>query len=210
MLQALQAGAWRGRLPRPVRAVGWRTFNLIRRTRPGLLMRYAASVPPAEIEPPTGYEVRAWRYSDREPWLELMNSSGSFGEWDSARLEQENRGMLPEAQMFVQHAGRLVAATGALDRPLRNKPALEMAWVTRDPSQSGKGLGRLVFVRALRAVLEQHPGTPVYLYTDDERLTAIQLYLELGFVPDLRSHRSYPRRWERAFVALARRAPRAT
>ncbi|MGE3075581.1 MAG: GNAT family N-acetyltransferase [Dehalococcoidia bacterium] len=134
-----------------------------------------------------------------------MNASDTFGEWDAERLRRENEGLIREAQVFAVENGRLVAATGVLERPLRGKPALEMAWVTRHPAHAGLGLGRAVFIRALREVLARRPGTLVYLYTDDHRLTAIEMYLDLGFVPELRSDRSYPGRWERVFVALVRR-----
>lgn len=183
---------------------------LLRRQRPGLLMRYARPAAPTEIEAPAGYEIRAWRPGDDEGWVDLLNASGAFGSWTPARLAAETRGLLREAQFFAVQEGKLVAATGILARSLRRKPALELAWVARHPAHGGKELGRAVVIRALRAALALPGRRPVHLYTDDHRLTAIAIYLDLGFVPDLRSHRSYPGRWEAVFRALARRGQRAT
>ena len=172
-------------------------------------MRFARTAPIKDAAPPPGYAVRAFRPGDEREWLALLNASGAFGDWDELRLSRETRDLLPEAQMFAEQEGRLVAATGVLERPLRGKPALEMAWVTRDPRDAGNGLGRTVFVRSLHAIRELYPRTPVYLYTDDHRLTAIAMYLDLGFAPELRSHKSYPVRWERVFIELARRGRHA-
>ena len=208
MTEVSAARTWREQVPKPIRSVAWRAWVRLKPAEPGLLMRYAPSKPPKEQESPPGYEIRVWRPGDECRWVALLNASGSFGEWDLRRLKRENRGLVSEAQVFASHDGRLVAATGVLERPLRGKSALEMAWVTRDPSHTGKGLGRAVFVRSLRKISELRQRMPVYLYTDDHRLTAIAMYLELGFVPELRSHKSYPSRWERVFVDLARRASR--
>ena len=76
------------------------------------------------------------------------------------------------------------------------------------PAHSGNQLGLAVMVRAMRAALALPGRRPVYLYTDHHRLTAIAMYLDLGFAPDLTSHRSYPGRWEAVFRALARRGRR--
>lgn len=201
-----EEGKWpalRRRTPKQVRRAAWWMLRTARRERPALLMRYGLSVAPPEIAAPAGYELRAWRPGDDGRWVDLMNASGAFGRWDRARLSTETRGLLRETQSFAVQGERLVAATGILDRPLSGRPALELAWVVRDPAHSGKQLGTSAMVRALRAALALPGGRPVYLYTDAHRLTAIRIYLDFGFVPDLTSHRSYPLRWEAVFRDLA-------
>ncbi|MGE0598384.1 MAG: GNAT family N-acetyltransferase [Dehalococcoidia bacterium] len=210
MTEQSRERTWRERVPKPVRTAGWQAWARLKRQKPGLLMRFAGAIPDAEPVLSPGYELRTWLPGDDAQWLALMNASGAFGEWDAARLARENAGLVAEAQVFAVYGGSLVAATGVLERPLRGKPALEMAWVTRHPAHAGHGLGRAVFLRSLCEILRTRPGTLVYLYTDDHRLTAIAMYLDFGFVPELRSHRSYAGRWERVFVALARRGRLAT
>jgi len=202
------AGAWgalRRKTPRAVRRAAWRTLTALRRTEPGLLMRYGSANVPEPLDPPPGYELRSWQPGDDEEWIELLNASGSFGQWDHERLATEAEGLVRTAQFFIVHRQHLVAATGILERQLDRLPGLELAWVVRHPSFKERRLGRCTVIRALRSALEWSPPRPIFLYTDDERLTAIEIYLELGFIPDLESHKSYPRRWQAVNAALALR-----
>lgn len=172
-------------------------------------MRYGSAIAPEPFDPPPGYELRPWQSGDDEKWIDLLNASGSFGKWDRERLATESQGLVRSAQYFMVHQQRLVAATGILERPLDRLPGLELAWVVRHPAFKERGLGRCTVIRALRAALEWSPPHPIFLYTDDERLTAIEIYLELGFIPDLESHKSYPRRWEAVAKALTWRSAAA-
>jgi GNAT superfamily N-acetyltransferase len=170
-------------------------------------MRFDGSAPsPSHVASP--YTVRAWRPGDEAGWVALLHESGAFGDWDLARLKQETRGLVPEAQFFACHEGQIVAATGVLDRPLGGQPGLEIAWVVRHPRHAGHELGLAVTTRALRAAAELRPPRPIYLYTDDHRLTAVAMYLKLGFVPDTRAHHSYAARWEAVLSALQSREQR--
>lgn len=197
----------RRRTPKPIRSLAWRVLTAVRRERPGLLMRYPLRAAPARVEAAPGYTVRAWQPGDDSGWIDLLNASGAFGRWDESRLVMEMDGLVRAAQFFalVAEGGQLVACTGVLARPLAGRPALEIAWVARHPGHAGRKLGLAVVTHAMEAALAQPGAPPLYLYTDDHRLTAIRMYLDLGFVPDLTSHRSYPRRWQGAFLALARR-----
>lgn len=191
-----------------IRSAAWRALQVARRERPGLLMHYVPEGAPDEVAAADGYEIRAWQPGDEDAWVELMVASGAVGEWDLARLNRETRGLVRRAQFFAVWDRTLVAATGILDRPLRGRPALELAWVVRHPAHVGNQLGLAVITRALRAALALPGERPVYLYTDDHRLTAIAIYLDLGFAPDLSSHRSFRARWEAVFRALALRGRR--
>ena len=194
--------------PKPLRTVAWRTLNLFQRGRPALLMRHVTIVP-AAVVPPSGYEIRTWQPGDNEQWVALLEATGTFGKWSSERLAAETVGLIRDAQFFAVHGATIVAATGLVSRLLAGRPALEVAWVARHPAHRGHELGRSLLVRALRAAEEMPGSRPIYLYTDDHRLTAIDLYLDVGFVPDLTRHRSYPARWEEVFRGLACRRRRA-
>ena len=146
-----------------------------------------------------GYEIRTWQPGDNEQWVALLEATGTFGKWSSERLAAETVGLIRDAQFFAVQGATIVAATGLVSRPLAGRPALEVAWVARHPAHRGHELGRSLVVRALRAAEEMPGSAPIYLYTDDHRLTAIDLYLDVGFVPDLTRHRSYPARWEEVF-----------
>ena len=187
----------------------WRMLHIVRRERPALLMRYVRLEPPREAAIPPGYQIRSRQPGDDDRWVELLQACATFGDWDLDRLASEMRGLLRDVQFFAIHDGMLVASTGILERQLRGRPGLELAWVARHPEHRGNLLGLSVTVRALRAGLASSPGRPIHLHTDDHRLTAIGMYLDLGFAPDLTGHRSFPRRWEAVFRDLVRRRERS-
>ena len=168
-------------------------------------MRYTAAEAPELKEPDAPYAIRLWSEGDDDNLLSLLDASREFGRWSAPRFAREMRGLMREAQFFAWEGDVMAAATGVLDRPLDGSPAWEIAWVVRDPGHRGFGLGEAVVRHSVHAALKQFDPRPVFLYTDDERLTAIQIYLDLGFEPDLESHRSYRPRWKRIERALADR-----
>ena len=70
------------------------------------------------------------------------------------------------------------------------------------PDHRGFGLGILALPRGLAPLARNADFRSVQLLTDDVRLTAIHIYLKLGFRP-LMSHESYPARWEAVMETLA-------
>lgn len=197
-----RALAW---VPRPVRAIGWNALQWVKHETPALLMLHVGGELPARTFVADGYALRRWQPGDDSGWIALLNQSGAFGGWDEQRLARETAGLLRESQYFALSGSKLVAGAGVLERPLREHSALEIGWVVRDPDYKDKHLGLRVTEAALIHAREVAGARPVYLYTDDHRLTAIEMYVDLGFVPDLHSHRSYARRWERVFRELALR-----
>ncbi len=160
---------------------------------------------PAPAVTRDGYTLRQWQPGDDPGWVALLNESGAFGDWDEARMGVEMVGLLRECQYFAVCGTKLVAGAGVLERSLHKRTAMEIGWVVRDPSFKGQQLGLGVTLAALKSAQGVASGRPIYLYTDDHRLAAIEMYLDLGFIPDLHSHRGYPKRWERVFKELALR-----
>lgn len=197
--------AVRKRIPRPIRSLGWRTLQRLRNPAPGLLMHYEGPATLPMPVAPEGHILRTWQPGDDESWITLLNDSQTFGAWDAERLEVEMATLVREAQFFVVQGEALVAATGIHARKLDGRDAFEVGWVVRHPRHSGRGLGRITVQAALSIAQEVEPHRRVFLYTDDYRLTAIQMYLDLGFVPDLQKHPRYAERWDRVRAELARR-----
>lgn len=194
-----------GWLPAPVRTAGWKTLRWLKHERPGLLMLYVGKDRPVSTALPAGFVLRPWREGDDAAWLALLNESAAFGLWTEARFAETIVRQPREAQFFVATEEALVASAGVIDRPLHKQPGLEIAWVVRHPSHRGQQLGLTVLHAALGCALTLPGSRKVHLYTDDHRLTAIQTYLDIGFIPDFRSHRSYSRRWASVMRELAQR-----
>lgn len=90
---------------------------------------------------------------------------------------------MPDDGFFVvlDSTGQVVSTT-SVQLGVRTPDSATLHMVYADAEHRGKGLGKLVFLAAMRYVYERGIKT-AYLTTDDFRLTAIQMYLKRGFVP---------------------------
>lgn len=159
---------------------------------PQLRMGYPLSVPPVVGGLPAAYQVRAFGTGDEQGWVELLTANGELGEWNLERIAGVLGGGLKK-QFFVADGGQLAACAGVHDVVLDGAEYWEIGWVASHPAHRGKGLGGQVTAAAVGYALTL-PWRPILLRTDDFRLSAIKVYLQLGFVP-LLDHPSYLERW---------------
>jgi len=135
---------------------------------------------------PAGYTVRTYRAGDTPAYVWLMQRAG-FSNWDESKAQGVFDTMYPDALFFIVHdaSGALVCTAAAQNKPDEYHPlGGEMGWVATDPDHRGNGLSYITVSLATRRLLaENHPS--VFLKTDDFRLPAIRVYLNLGFAPFL-------------------------
>ncbi len=193
-------GQSRGMRLRPRVGMSWREWFtsgirwwLLGGRRPQLHMVYRAAEPPAMPGLPPNITLRTFEPGDEDAWIDLLNRNGELGQWDRARLDDENRTMVPSGVFFACDGERLVATSGVQDRPHRGEPAWEIGWVARDPEYARMWLGEAVTVASVRAALALEPRE-IFLKTDDHRLAAIKVYRKLGFLRVANS-RGYRKRW---------------
>jgi len=162
--------------------------ELAERRRPQLQMLWPEERLDAspEAKLPPGYELRTYRPKDQEAYLDLTHAAGFEG-WDGDRLDHFLGKVLPGGLFVIEHAasGQLVATAMAVHSPSEGHPSGgELGWVATHPAHAGKGLGSAVCAavtaRFLRAGYRR-----VYLQTDDWRLAALKVYLNLGYEPFL-------------------------
>lgn len=159
---------------------------------PQLRMSYTPAALPRVAELPAGYQFRTFLTGDEQGWVELLNANGELGEWNLERVAGVLGGGLKK-QFFATTEAQLVACAGVHDAVLDGVEYWEIGWVASHPAHRGKGLGGQVTAAALGYALTL-PPRPIILRTDDFRLPAIKVYLQLGFAP-LFDHPSYPERW---------------
>lgn len=159
---------------------------------PQLRMGYTPAAPPAVDGLPSGYQLRTFQVGNEQGWLELLNANGELGEWNLERIAGVLGGGLKK-QFFVAAGAQLAACAGVHNALLDGVEYWEIGWVASHPAHRGRGLGGQVTAAAVEYALTL-PPRPIILRTDDFRLPAIKVYLQLGFAP-LFDHPSYPERW---------------
>lgn len=147
---------------------------------------------------PQGYTLKTYGPQDEEEYLALMRLAG-FTYWTEEVLKETLASALPGGLVFVVHdkTKKIVATTVACHRGyLRG----ELGWVAADPDHQGKGLGYVVCSAVIKCFLEAG-YREIYLQTDDFRLPAIKIYLNLGFEPVL-SDADMRQRWGKVLGEL--------
>jgi mycothiol synthase len=135
---------------------------------------------------PEGYVLGTFRPDDAAEHLRLMRIAG-FADWGEEKLAEAIEKCLPDGFLVIRQiqTDRLVAAAMAQRVPLDGcTDGGELNWVAADPEHRGKGLGYAVCAAATRCFIESGCWW-VCLRTDDFRLAAIKVYLNLGYVPFL-------------------------
>ena len=130
------------------------------------------------------YVLRLLEARDYAAWNRLMAAVG-FGEWPAERIEAHRRGVLPRGFFVIEHraTGEIVATANANHAPNERHPeGGELSFVAALPEHAGHGLGRAASAAAVRRFIEAGYRR-IYLKTDDHRLAAIKVYLQLGFEP---------------------------
>ncbi len=151
-----------------------------------------------------GYCLRTYRQRDEAAWCRLVNEciGGHTDEAGCRSSLTATPEFAPEDMFFAEH-GADVVGTACAHRGAHTPEGVGYVhMVAVDPSHRGKGLGRALVVAVLRRFRELGYRTAT-LQTDDFRLSAIKLYLDLGFHPTM-TDESHPARWERVLAQLGR------
>lgn len=163
-----------------------RAWVRARRALPQLAMTWPVErlTAPPPVRVPEGYRLRQFEERDADQYLALLAAT-DLGRWDAERFAQVRRTILPGGFFVIEHegSGRLVATALAQHNPRPHHPfGGEVGWVAADPLHAGRGLGRAVTAAAIGRLLAAG-YTHIYLLTDDERLPALKIYLDLGMQP---------------------------
>jgi len=155
---------------------------------------------------PAGYALRQFDVSDSENYLDLIHSA-----WppDEFSLESTIECSLSGGFFVIEHvaSGKIVATamTGqGPPRVVRNSGRIWLGWVVTDSEHTRLGLGRIVVASAINRLV-RHGRPQMFIGSEDERLVAIALYLDLGWRP-LMWASCMPARWSSIYEKL-RRSP---
>jgi len=139
---------------------------------------------------PEGYRLRGFQNGDEKIWLELQRSSDLFTDFTGESF-QTSFGRNGE-----EHARRITFLCSNGGKPIGTAAAWyddkygradygRIHWVAIVPSHQGKGLAKPYMSDLLRRMSELGHQC-AYLTTGTARVPAISLYLQFGFVPEIR------------------------
>ncbi len=148
---------------------------------------------------PAGYQLRTYRVGDAVGWIKLLAAAGFEG-WNEDKFTtymQERERI--KGSYVISYNGEPVAATFASHRRVEPMEGA-LDYVVCHPDHRNRKLGHAVCAAVLLYLGEQQYQV-VSLATDDWRLAAIKLYLNLGFRP-LINRVDMPLRWETVYLQL--------
>jgi ribosomal protein S18 acetylase RimI-like enzyme len=140
---------------------------------------------------PNGYSLRWYRDGDRDAWQRIQLSTGLYDPVAPDLFEREFGDapeLLARRQCFVDDASGVAVgtATAWIAAPGRARGEGRVHWVAVSPAHQRRGLGRYLTEAACTRMRELGADT-AYLTTGSENTPAVQLYLGLGFSPEVRS-----------------------
>ena len=143
------------------------------------------AAPPAVIVSP-GYTLRTYRPGDEPEYYALMASAG-LDEMNAETLPEWMARTVPESWFMIIHDDTrkiVAAAMGCYDHDDLHPFGSALGWVAVHPDHRGVGLGTTVSA-AVTARLIAAGYRDIHLHTEDERLSAVKIYLRMGYVPFL-------------------------
>jgi len=163
-------------------------------------MFWAVSSPPPLRPLPTGHILRQVRVDEKQAYEELFNLA-----WPQRGVFEDNFDCALDGGLFaVEHldSGLLVSSCAAFKPGVwkSHSETGSLGWLVTDPSHGRQGLATVVVAAVMnRLALEGYET--VYLSTEDERATAIHIYLKLGWRPLIYTD-GMEERWQRIYDAL--------
>ncbi len=143
------------------------------------------------------YDLRPYQPSDNQAWIDLL-SLGNFGRWDHDKLNRmiagEQAPMPLGGVYFALKDSQPVATACMFIYDIDGRECSQFGWLVVHPEHRGIGLGTDI-TRAVLRFIRQLGHNYVFLMTDDVRLSAIRIYLKLGFEPEF-VHPSHEERWK--------------
>ncbi|AZN43263.1 GNAT family N-acetyltransferase [Paenibacillus albus] len=151
------------------------------RKLPQLVMRLASLTHLPALELPAGFHLRHFEPGDEGHWEAIVEKSFGWSR-DFVRKIASHPYYKPERVLFICDQEKPVATACAWQEPQWGDDCGYLHMVGVDPSYGGRGLGLCISLAALHRMREEGKRHAV-LETDDFRLSAIHIYLKLGYLP---------------------------
>ena len=148
---------------------------------------------------PTPFSLRGYQPGDEANWVNIHLKADKYSDISNQLFFKEfgeDSALLAERQFYLCHeTGAAIGTASAWFNPNYNEQAFgKVHWVALDPAYQGQGLAKPLLTAVcnrLRALGHQQ----TYLHTSTARIPAINLYLNFGFIPEIR-HQEDIRAWQ--------------
>lgn len=139
---------------------------------------------------PEGFSIRPMQLDEAGVWTDIeRDAERYFGISDNTFYNEFGRDLqATQWRSFLIIDGRGVAVgtiSAWYNREFKGEDYGQIHWIAVRPAYQGRGLGKAALSYALRQLARWHDRC--FLGTSTERLPAIKLYLDFGFIPDLDS-----------------------
>jgi len=137
---------------------------------------------------PKGFTIRNWREGEDALWLDVQRDAEPLFTVTDDLFQQEfgfdRQGCAQRVFFLTTDKGVTVGTLSAwYSRDFYGEDAGRIHWVAVRPGYQGRGLARAGMSHALRWMQGRH--RKAWLQTSSSRITAVKMYLDFGFVPDL-------------------------
>jgi N-acetylglutamate synthase-like GNAT family acetyltransferase len=127
-------------------------------------------------------------------WVEFLNSSKEFGYWSITRLHNEIIDyLIPHCAIFVKDDNK-ICGCGALCKFAKFSKTATLMYLLVDVNHQRKKIGENILNQLILSAKELG-YSKIILRTNDERISAIHLYLKMGFLPNLKYTPDAKTRW---------------
>jgi mycothiol synthase len=156
---------------------------------PQLLMGWPdirISGPVPDINLSAGYQIRTFQPGDEWRLCELMTIPG-WPVWQTGMLAPWHKRMLPDGWHVAveKNSGLITASCMAIWSDVYFGGG-ELAWLVTDPNHSGQGLATAL-ATAVTVHFIRTKVNHIHLFTEHYRLAALKIYLQMGYVPLIKS-----------------------
>jgi len=139
---------------------------------------------------PAGYSFQMYNRGMETDWIRIQDEADDYIKVDRELFQNEFGGRLeelPRRMLFLEHGSTPVgSATAWLDDINGEEGIGRLHWVAVVPEYQGRGLSIPMVTRTL-SLFPSLGCSRAYLMTNAVRITAISLYLKLGFKPVIHS-----------------------
>ena len=148
-----------------------------------------------QIKIPTGFNLRHYRTGDDECWEKIIEAA--LGKKNFTETIKSHTFFTAQRVLFICDNEKPIATATAWLNADNPKSIGQVHMVGVYPEFRGKGLGFQIILATLHQ-MKREGKRGAALLTDDSRLSAISIYLKLGFEPEC-NHESNPQRWQNIY-----------